>query len=260
MNSTKNELKYYSSLLIKKFRDEESKFIVEGKKIVEEGINSNFKLEKLFVTNEFEKENSAFLNKFTSKHIQYSILKNQDFKKVSDTRTPQGIAAVFHKPILSQEENYSEKLIVFLDNISDPGNVGTIIRNCDWFGVKEIVLSKECADIYNPKTIRASMGSIFHLRIFENNNLRSTLQKFKSNGYSILSTDLEGKNIFEFKSLQKQVVIFSNEANGPSENVIEFIDDKITIPKLGNAESLNVASASAVTLALLSQIKKNNLN
>ncbi len=183
--------------------------------------------------------------------IQYLILNNQEFKKLSDTKTPQGIAAVFHKLKLNQDENYLENFIVCLDNISDPGNVGTIIRNCDWFGVKEILLSEGCADISNPKTIRASMGSAFHVKFFENRILQSTLQKLKSKGYKILCSDLEGENIFNFKSSLKQVVIFSNEANGPSKEVKEFTDAKITIPKFGKAESLNVASASAIILSVL---------
>ena len=251
MSITKNELKYYSSLLLKKFRDEENKFIVEGKKVVEEGLKSDFELERLFVTNKFQEENPSYLNKLILNQIQFTELKNQDFNKLIDTKSPQGIVAVFNKPKLNSKENNSENLIICLDNISDPGNVGSIIRNCDWFGIKEIILSEKCADVFNPKTIRASMGSIFHLNFYENKKLKSTLQKLKSDGYKILCSDLEGKNIFEFKSHQNLVIIFSNEANGPSEEVLKFADEKITIPKLGKAESLNVASASAVILAAI---------
>ncbi len=253
MSITKNELKYYSSLLLKKNRDEDNKFIVEGKKIVEEGLKSDFQLERLFVTNGFAEEESFYIKDLISNKIKYDTLKNQDFKKLVETKTPQGIAAVFHKPKLNQEGNYSEDLIVCLDNISDPGNVGTIIRNCDWFGVREIILSEGCADVFNPKTIRASMGSIFHVRLHESKNLKTTLQKLKSNGYKILCSDLDGTNIFDFESSQKQVVIFSNEANGPSKEVLEIADDKITITKKGKAESLNVASASAIILASLTK-------
>ncbi len=251
MNITKNELKYYFSLLLKKCRDEENKFIVEGKKIVEEGLKSNFELDRLFVTNEFIEENSPYLDKLISNQIPFTTLKNQDFKKLVDTKTPQGIAAVFYKQKFNQKENFSGNIIVCLDNISDPGNVGTIIRNCDWFGIKEIILSEGCADIFNPKTIRASMGSIFHVKVFEDKKLNSTLLELKSNGYKIMCSDLEGENIFDIKSSQKHVVIFSNEANGPSQETLQIADEKITIPKFGGAESLNVASASAIILAEL---------
>ena len=183
MSLTKNELKYYSSLLLKKYRDEENRFIVEGRKIVEDGLNSNFNLEHLFLTNEFAEANRSFFSELNSQKINLSILNNQDFKKISDTKSPQGIAAVFDKTNSNQDDLFNGEMIVCLDNISDPGNVGTIVRNCDWFGVKEILLSEDCADVYNPKTIRASMGSIFHLSILENWNLKLYFSKIEIRWY-----------------------------------------------------------------------------
>ncbi len=248
---TKNELKYYSSLLQKKSRDENKKFIVEGKKVVFEGLQSRCKSEIIFVLDQFKTENKSIISSILKKKIKLEVLNNPDFAKLTDTVTPQGIAAVFYKP--EYEKNFIKKinsrLIVCLDNISDPGNLGTIFRNCDWFGIKDVLLINHCADIYNSKTIRSSMGSIFHLNIFEYIDFENDLINLKNAGYKIICADLEGKNIFNFPLSNKNIIVFSNEANGPSERVIRLSDEKITIPKKGNAESLNVASASAVMLS-----------
>ncbi len=166
---SKSELQYYSSLLTKKHRQLENKFLVEGKKSVFEGLTSSYKCEIVFVTNKFSEENENSLAQISKKKIRIETLKQKDFQNISDTETPQGIAAVFHKPKLqfSQTSFKDDKLIVMLDNISDPGNLGTIIRNCDWFGVKNILLSENIVDFTNPKVIRSSMGSVFHVNLYE---------------------------------------------------------------------------------------------
>jgi TrmH family RNA methyltransferase len=252
---TKNELKYYSNLLKKKFRDKEKKFITEGEKIVLEGLDSNFVCEKIFVTHEYLKKDLDFLNSIKVQKI-LEILKKQDFLKLSDTVHSQEIAAVFQIPDnINETDLFSSKLIVCLDNISDPGNVGTILRNCDWFGINWIMLTKGCADIFNPKTLRASMGSIFHLKIF-NETDPNFLNDLKKKNYKILIADIKGKNLFDYKFPEKGVIVFSNESAGPGADLIQISDDKITIPKFGKAESLNVASASAV---ILSMIKNSEL-
>jgi TrmH family RNA methyltransferase len=247
---SKSELQYYSSLLTKKYRQVENKFLVEGKKSVFEGLTSSYKCEIVFVTNKFSEENENSLAQISKKKIRIESLKQKDFQKISDTETPQGIAAVFHKPKLrfSQTSIKDDKLIVMLDNISDPGNLGTIIRNCDWFGIKNILLSESSVDYTNPKVIRSSMGSVFHLNLFE--VVKSTLlYDLKGKGFEILCADTEGENIFTYESKQKKILILSSESHGPSKEFEQVSDKKICIPKKGNAESLNVASASAVLLA-----------
>ncbi|MGA7720285.1 MAG: RNA methyltransferase [Ignavibacteriaceae bacterium] len=248
---TKNELKYFSSLNQKKFRNKENKFIVEGSKIVYEGLNSSFSCELVLVTNKYFEENQDYIKRVTKKNLRLEVLKNQEFSKLTDTVNPQGIAAVFDKPAENGKanDNLGSKLIICLDNISDPGNLGTIIRNSDWFGIKEILFINNCADIYNPKSIRACMGSIFHLKTFEDSKIERLI-KLKKSGYKILCSDLTGNNIYSYTPTGKSIIVFSNEATGPSREILSLADDKITIPKTGNAESLNVASASAVILAL----------
>jgi TrmH family RNA methyltransferase len=246
---TRNELKYYSSLSQKKFRESELKFIVEGLKNVEEGLNSHYDCEIVLTTFEFAELHKNFLSDVKRKKIRIEILRSQDFIRISETKSPQGIAAVFRYAKLKFYPDKTESnVLVYLDNISDPGNLGTIIRTCDWFGINEILISKFSVDYLNPKAIRASMGSIFHLYIFEEVE-PALLDDLKLNNYKIICSDLDGKNIFDYKFPAKTVLVFSNEATGPSEVVKIIADDVITIPKYGNAESLNVAIASGIILS-----------
>ena len=251
---SKNQLQYYSSLLTKKYRKIENKFIVEGKKSVLEGLNSNYKCEAVFITDKFTKGNNDVVSLIETLNHKIILLYEKEFRKISNTKTPQGISAVFIKPLLefSIDHFTDDKIIVMLDNISDPGNLGTIIRNCNWFGIRNILLSENIVDYTNPKVIRSSMGSIFHLNIFE--RVKAELLKYlKEHRFEILCADLEGENIFNYKSDKKKILILSSESSGPSKE-IEFISDKkICILRIGNAESLNVASASAILLAQLTK-------
>ena len=251
---SKNDLQYYSSLLTKKYRKAENKFMVEGKKSVLEGLNSTYKCEVILITNEFSRENNKTVEEFAALNHKIITLKQTEFQKLTDTKTPQGIAAVFIKPKLeySKVNQDNNKIIVMLDNISDPGNLGTIIRNCDWFGVKNILLSENIVDYTNPKVIRASMGSVFHLNIFEGIKTESLI-KLKEKGFEILCSDTEGENVFSYRSEKKKILVLSSESHGPSKEIEKVSDKKICIPKIGNAESLNVASASAVLLAFLTK-------
>ncbi len=246
-----NQLKYYSSLRNKKYRNEENKFLAEGKKIILDGINSCYNCEIIFTIKEFIENNMDFLNLINSKSIRVEVIKSQDFKKICDTINPQGISAVFQKVPIMKKKLFESNLVVYLDDISEPGNLGTIIRNCDWFGLLEVILSPNCAELYNPKTIRASMGSIFHLNIFEDIVLKTYLNVLKEKKFIILCSDIQGSNIFNYNSASKQIVIFSNESKGPSKEMLDLSDEIITIPKIGKAESLNVASASSIILAKL---------
>lgn len=250
---TKNELKFYSSLTQKKYRKLEERFIAEGKKVVLEGLKSNYKCEKIFCTYNFKEENPHLFNQFLKNHF-VEVLTSQDFSKLSDTVNSQEISAVFFlsRKSFEPDKKLPDKLI-YLENISDPGNLGTILRICDWFGFTEVLLNESCADLYNSKTIRASAGSIFHINIYENEPIEKSIKKLKKKGYNILISDLKGESIYEYNFSGKNVIVFSNEANGPSNEILQLADDIITIPRFGSAESLNVASAAAV---ILSQIKK----
>jgi TrmH family RNA methyltransferase len=245
---SKTELKYFASLLHKKHRIEERKFIAEGTKLVDEALNSGFKCTIVFATYTFEETHQNYCAELQNRGIRYERLSAPDFKKLCDTETPQGIAGVFLQKEIKPLKIMHEDIIVALENISDPGNLGTIIRNCDWFGVTTLLLSKECAEVYNPKVLRASMGSAFHINIIVENNFYNSLIALKKEGYDVLCADLKGENIFEYDLTAKSVVVLSNESHGPTHELIS-ISKLITIPKFGNAESLNVANASAVILS-----------
>jgi len=246
---SKNDLKYYSALLIKKYRQQENKFIVEGIKIVEEGLNSNFNCEAVFVTPAFIESSTDILNAIRKKTNNILEVKSADFQRISDTKSPQGIAAVFekHSPKRKVTET-KEKYLILIDNVSDPGNLGTIIRTCDWFGFYNILLTNNSVEYLNPKVVRASMGSIFHINIYDGIS-ETDLLNLKKLGYSVVCSDVKGKNINSFSSEKNLIVSFSNEASGPSDLIKNLTDEKITIPGKGRAESLNVSSAAAIILS-----------
>ncbi|MBI9072659.1 MAG: RNA methyltransferase [Melioribacteraceae bacterium] len=248
---TNNELKYYSSLNSKKFRKLENKFLAEGKRLVSELLNSSYEIEIVFFTENFEMNNAEFIRLIKGSKIKSEIVKEKDFKKLCDTLSPQGIVAVV-KSFLNTKTTIEEKLIVALESISDPGNLGTILRNSDWFGIKTIILSENCAEVFNPKVLRSSMGAVFHLNIIESSRFVFDLRELYKD-YNILTADMNGQNLYESSINEKSILVMCNEANGPSKELLEITNTKLTIPKLGSVESLNVASASAVLLAELTK-------
>lgn len=250
---TKNEIKYYSSLLNKKYRAAERKFLVEGKRIILDALAGSYKCEAVFASHDFYSAERDFFAETENRNIRTEVLQKRDFLRLCDTENPQGIAGVFHMQEYPEESFGSAGLICALEDISDPGNLGTIIRNCDWFGVTEIVVSSGSADIYNPKCIRSTMGSIFHVSVLQTDNFISILKSLKGKGYSILNSDMNGESLFTIQSNLKSVIALSNEAFGPSQQLSSIADRTITIPRLGKAESLNVANASAVILAQLTK-------
>lgn len=245
---TQNELKYYSSLKQKKYRQKENKFIVEGKRLVKDALVSKYECEIVIMSRSFADKNNP---QSFSKHQRTEIINDKNYQKLTDTKSPQGISAVMLMFPAVLEISSDEKLIIALENISDPGNVGTIIRTCDWFGVRSIIISPGSVDLYNPKVIRSTMGSLFHVNIFESNDFYDDLLKLKKKGMKILCSDMDGKNIFTYKGKESKVLVMSSEAHGPTESALKLSDDIVTIPKQGNAESLNVASAAAVMIAQL---------
>lgn len=246
---SQNELKYFASLLDKKHRREERKFLCEGLRLVDEGLRSSFKCLGVFVTAEFEENNPDFMNKIAPE-IRVECLRRQDFLKISDTKNPQGIAAVFEDSIQGLPENPKGDIIA-LEGINDPGNLGTILRTCDWFGIKNIILSRDCADLLNSKTIRSSMGAVFHCRILRTERFCDQLRSMKKKGFRLLTADMKGSNALSQRYEGNLIIALANEANGPSAELLSISDDSITIPKYGEVESLNVASAAAIIISRL---------
>ncbi len=248
---SKNDLKYYSSLLIKKYRMKEEKFLVEGLKIVEEGLNSNYDNEVVFVTPLFAESFPEIISAIRKRANTVLELRSNEFQRISDTKSPQGISAVFEKKYPKKNlTDLKDNILVLIDKVSDPGNLGTILRTCDWFGIYNVLLTNESAEYLNPKVIRSSMGSVFHLNIYDE-VFENDITNLKSAGYQIISSDTKGKNIFNFNPETKSILVFSNESTGPSEMIVELADKTVSIPGKGRAESLNVSSAAAIIIANL---------
>lgn len=253
---TKTEIKYCASLLTKKVRVSENKFLAEGPKLINDAIEAGFFCELIVYTSLFEKESLQLHQKLFGKAKRLECVKNQDFQKLTDTKTPQEVIGFFTNKHFDNE-NHNPNFIVALESINDPGNLGSIFRSSDWFGIPKIILNYECAEVFNPKVIRASAGSVFHVLNERVEDFCDYLIKMKSKGYKILCADLDGENIFERKSEEKVILVFANEANGPSDELLKIVDAKINIPRIGKAESLNVSNACAIILSQITFQKQS---
>ena len=239
---SKNQIKLITSFQHKKCRQEHQLFIAEGVKVIQELLQSNFVLEHLFLTEAiFEKVPIA----------QKTIVKEQDMKRISALSSPSSCLAIFKIPAVAKIENTG--LIVVLDDIRDPGNLGTIIRLCDWFGVKQVVCSPETVDVYNPKVIQATMGSIARVKV----NYVDLKEYLSKSMLPVFGTFMDGATLYKVHLPKEAILIFGNEANGISESLEKIIKNRIAIPRFGDSqqtESLNVATATAI---FLSEFRRN---
>ena len=239
---SKNQIKLITSLQQKKYRKQEQLFFAEGVKVVQELLHSNFELQELFTTKQ------DFLS--VSKDKLHAI-SEAELKKISALATPNSCLAVFKIP--KAKETKESGLILALDDVRDPGNLGTIIRLCDWFGIETLFCSEETVDIYNPKVVQATMGSISRVNVVYG-DLENFLVTTK---LTVFGTFMDGKNIYQESLPNDGVIVMGNEANGISEAVEKLVTDRIAIPRFGDlqiTESLNVATATAI---ILSEFKRN---
>lgn len=234
MSLSKNHIKLITSLSQKKYRQKHKLFVVEGVKVVQEFLNSSYELEIVFSTD------TDFSS--TNKFIEVT---DQELKKISSLKNPNKVLALFKIP--SEKKVNSSGLIVALDTINDPGNLGTIIRLCDWFGVEQLVCSKETVDCYNTKVVQASMGSLTRV----STSYLNLPEYLKTVSIPIYIADMNGVNIHKTKLPASAVLVMGNEANGISDTLKSLISNKISIPRYGDSmqvESLNVATATAILL------------
>lgn len=233
---TNNQKKFVKSLAQKKFRIEHNCFVVEGVKLVKELLQSDFDVVNIFATSDWIEKNSS---------VDAEQVSSKDLAIMSSFKTANEVLAVVKQKQL-ENVDYSEHFTIALDNIQDPGNLGTIVRTADWFGVKSIVCSKDSVDVYNPKVIQSTMGSIFRVGVYY-----TDLKDYLSNKKNVVyAATLSGKNIYKQK-LQKDnaVLLMGNESKGVSSELLSFVNEEISIPKIGEAESLNVATATAILCA-----------
>ena len=242
-------IKHIIKLKEKKYRKEYNEYIIEGVKIVEEAIEENAKIKQIIISQE------AIESELVQKHLKEELQKidyiqvpSNIFKLISEVEKPQGVLAIIEKEKQKEDIDYSQDIILALDDLQDPGNLGTIIRTADSVGLKQILISKGTTEAYNPKVIRSTMGAIFRVKIIECENLGQTLKKIQKNNYQIVVTDLNtDKSIYDIK-MQKKVIVIGNEANGVSKEIKGQSDIKAIIPMFGKTESLNASIATGVIL------------
>ncbi len=250
ISSKDNELvKNIKKLKDKKYRDLENVYIVEGIKMLKEAIVENASIKQIIICDDCEKSD------LISKEMMYEIAKydcvyvtSKVFKYITEVQTPQGVMAIIEKNNRDKEINYDEDIIMALDDIQDPGNLGTILRTIDSIGLSQVLISKGTADPYNPKVVRSTMGAIYRVKVIECDDLKETLKEIKKNKFKILATSLDdSKSIYDIK-YNKKVIVIGNEANGVEEEIVKLSDEKIKIPMLGKTESLNASVATGIVL------------
>ena len=234
---SKNQIKLITSLQHKKYRIENQLFIAEGVKVIQELLESNFVLEHLF-------ETEAIFEQVPIS--QKTVIKEQDMKRITALSSASSCLAIFKIPPETKID--TKGLIIALDDIRDPGNLGTIIRLCDWFGITQLLCSHETVDVYNPKVIQATMGSITRVKI----NYVDLKDYVLQSSLPVFGTFMDGKNVYSQELPKEAILILGNEANGISSALEKNIKNRIAIPRFGDiqkTESLNVAAATAIFLS-----------
>ena len=250
ISSKENELiKHIKKLKDKKERDSSNEYVIEGIKLIQEAIQENVNIKQIIVCDDCDKTESI------PKDLMYEIAKydciyvtKKIFKYISEVQEPQGILAVIEKNNSDVEIDYTQDIIVALDDVQDPGNLGTILRTVDSIGLTQILVSKGTADSYNPKVVRSTMGAIFRIKIIESEDLEKTLREIKKHKFKVVVTSLQTENSIYEINYNKKVIVIGNEAKGVEKNIQELADEKIKIPMIGKTESLNASVATGIVL------------
>lgn len=247
---SKAKLKFFRSLLTKKYRQQERMFWIEGVKMYEEALKSGWKIEAIVIANA---QKEKILAQFSFQNQAIYIAESADFKELTSQTTPEGILSLVHFPNIEHFGEMQEQIAAeiwdkgngfILENVQDPGNVGTILRIADWFGMEYMLCTEGTADVLNPKTLRASMGAIFRVKVVYLKNMHEVAQKIANH---IVVADMDGQNIDEVDFKGNEWILMGNEANGVAKQIYEIEGiRKVTIPKQGGAESLNVSVAAGV--------------
>ena len=245
---TKNTIKQIASLRQQKFRKELGLFVVEGRKMTEELLHSDFSTMGLYATEAFLTDHPAFTEAEVVTEVQMQQMSGQD--------TPPGILAVVKIP--EQDElKTSSSLVLALDGIANPGNMGTLIRTAEWFGIRDVVCSMDCVELWNPKTVQATMGSLFRMKVWKA-DLATYLQKAKAECKAVYGALLEGEDLFQMQSKPEGILVIGSESHGIRAEVLPCITHPVTIPRVGGSptESLNAAVAGAILMAELTLTRR----
>jgi len=261
MTLPKSKLKELRALTHKKYRDEEKKFLVEGVRLVTDAADSGYKILEVFYTRDLLDcpGGKALVQKLTQKTSNLHQITTREMEIISETVTFQGVVAVLRQKQFSidmlLQSNATKSHLVAFDGVSDPGNVGSMVRTCDWFGVDGIILGRNSVEIYNPKVLRATMGGVFHLPIVEGVDLLSTISNAKVLGYRVYVTEMQGETHFDRVGYEsKSMIVFGNEAWGVSDQVRELADYHVSVRRYGQGESLNVSVTCGIVLSAMHRL------
>lgn len=246
---TKLQVKYIQSLGQKKFRDEEAVFIAEGPKIINELLCAPGLIPLiLYATKEWIERNSTTIETGSAQLVE---IKEQELERISFLQTPNEVMGIFKKPVYAKPV-FAGAVSLMLDGIQDPGNLGTIIRIADWFGISNIICSHDCADAYAPKVVQSTMGSIARVNVLYT-GLVEWVQREGS--LPLYAATLDGQSLNELQPVKEGIIVTGNESKGISPALLELCRHRVTIPRLGHAESLNAAVATGI---ILSHLVKGN--
>lgn len=250
ISSKENDLiKHIRKLKDKKERDISNEYVIEGIKLIQEAIQENVNIKQIIICDDCDKTESI------PKDLMYEIAKydcvyvtKKIFKYISEVQEPQGILAVIEKNNSDKDIDYDQDIIVALDDVQDPGNLGTILRTVDSIGLTQILVSKGTADSYNPKVVRSTMGAIFRIKIIECEDLEKTLKEIKKHKFKVVVTSLQTDNSIYEIDYNRKVIVIGNEAKGVEQRIQQIADEKVKIPMLGKTESLNASVATGIVL------------
>ena len=242
-------IKFLKKLKDKKYRDQENAYIIEGAKLIKEAIQENIKIKMVILCDGCSAENAIDSDlKYEIAKYECICVSEKIFLGLTNVVNPQGILAVVEKNNNTNEIDYNDNLFLILDDLQDPGNMGTILRTADSINLKQIIVSKGSADVYNPKVVRSTMGAIFRIKVIESDDLSKTIKEMKKHKIKVAATSLQtDKSIYDI-NYEKTAIVIGNEANGVSDKVLETVDEKIKIPMAGKTESLNASVATAIVL------------
>ena len=250
ISSKDNDLiKHIKKLKDKKYRDESNEYIIEGVKLIEEAVKENAKIKKIIVCEDTTRTYEI------PTHIMYEIAKyecvyvtDKIFASITQVTNPQGIMAIIEKGDVDTQIDYTQDIIVALDDVQDPGNLGTILRTVDSIGLNQIIVSKGTADAFNSKVVRSTMGAIFRVKIIEVENLEQAIKDMRRHHFKLMVTSLQTENSIYDIQFNKKIIVIGNESNGVSREIQEMADEKAKIPMLGKTESLNASVAAGVVM------------
>ena len=250
ISSKDNELiKHIKKLKDKKHRDESNEYIIEGVKLIEEAVKEKAKIKKIIVCEDTTRTYEI------PTHIMYEIAKyecvyvtNKVFASITQVTNPQGIMAIIEKGDTNVQIDYTQDIIVALDDVQDPGNLGTILRTVDSIGLNQIIVSKGTADAFNSKVVRSTMGAIFRVKIIETSDLVQSIKEMRKHHFKLMVTSLQTDNSIYDIEFNKKIIVIGNESNGVSKEIQDMADEKAKIPMLGKTESLNASVAAGVVM------------